>query len=323
MSRGVTKKKNRVTGGSLGAPSPVVFAVVLHWNAFEATAACVASLERATYRPLEILIVDNGSSDRSGDAVARKFKRHHTLRLPTNAGYARGNNEGIRYSLARGADYVLLLNNDVIVEKDFLEPLIFAAEKDPLAGVLTGKAYLDDSHGRRYTTGGRFSPWRCNIAPLLQRHAEIPRTVNAVSGCFLLVRREVFETVGLLNEDFFLYFEDLEFSRRVAKRYSLLYVPASVIQHKSGAGVGWRSYSPTYLFHSTRSRFLAFRSEPAWYRVYVALFSGLNVAAKSLWIFPSMLGSTGERGRTKEKLGALWRGLKEGITISSIPQPRP
>ncbi len=294
---------------------PMVYAVVLNWNGYEDTAACVESLEQATYPNLQIVIVDNGSTDGSAAKISKYQDRHRILPLPANGGYAKGNNAGIRYSLGHGADFILLLNNDVVVDRGFLEPLVMAARKDAHTGIVTGKAYLDDTRSRRYTTGGYFRRWRCNIAPLPDHEADRQHTVTALSGCFLLIRREVFETVGLLNEEFFLYFEDLEFTRRAGRRYSMRYIPESVIRHRSGAGVGWSSYSPTYLFHATRNRFLAFRQESFWYKLYVVLFSGLNVLAKSMRIVPSVVGDAGERHMVRKRLQALLSGLKEGLII--------
>ncbi|MEX2115992.1 MAG: glycosyltransferase family 2 protein [Bacteroidota bacterium] len=294
---------------------PLVFAVVLNWNDLASTCACVRSLERVSYSRLKIVVVDNGSTDGSVRALQQDFKGHAVLCLDENGGYAKGNNEGIRYALAKGAEFILLLNNDVVVQPNFLQPLVEAAESNPGAGMLTGKAYLADSPGQLYATAGHFRRWRCNMAPIPRSAADDPTEITAASGCFLFIRKGVFEKVGFLNERFFLYFEDLEFSRRVSRGFAMHYVPASVIHHKSGAGSGWGSYTPLYLFYSARNRFLAFHGDPLWYRLYVFFFSVANALAKSGRIIAD-LARRQERHYVTARLRALWRGFREGITLT-------
>ena len=134
--------------------------------------------------------------------------------------------------------------------------------------------------------------------------------VDYVCGVLLLVRREVFETVGLLEESFFMYFEDVEFSRRVLKRYRLAYTARAIAYHMSGGGKGWKSYTELYLYYHTRNRLRVFRKESRTYRAYVAGFTIANAAAKAAVIARNCVSDPAKMLRQWK---ALWRGLTDGL----------
>jgi hypothetical protein len=295
-----------------GFKAPLITAVVLNWNGYKDTVNCVQSLKQVAYSNLEIIIVDNGSTDGSAEKLERIFPDLMLIKLSQNGGYAAGNNAGIRFALERGAEYVLVLNNDVIVEKDCLFPMVELAGNDTAIGVVTCRAFLQSDHQRIYGTAGGFSRWRCIGAPLPPRLRGRECEVNFISGCILLVKRKVFETVGLFDEKLFMYFEDVEFSRRVGKQFKLAYTPKGLAYHKSGGGDRWRNYTETYLYYTTRNRFWVFRDEPLWYRVYVTLYGILNAFAKSVVIITN-LPAKSSRNQAGKRLEALWRGLIDGL----------
>src|SRR4051812_28779275 len=113
------------------APMPQIAAVVLNWNNYQDSRDCLLSLQQATYPRLRVVLVDNGSSDGSGEQLAAEFPGADFMSNTTNLGFARGCNVGTRHALAHGADYVLLLNNDTVVTAGFLEPAVATAEADP------------------------------------------------------------------------------------------------------------------------------------------------------------------------------------------------
>jgi hypothetical protein len=136
--------------------------------------------------------------------------------------------------------------------------------------------------------------------------------VDFVNGAVVLFKREVFERLGLLEEKFFLYHEDNEFSIRYGKKYRMVYVPGAVVYHKSGAGDGWRSYSQTYLYYYTRNRVWLFSKGPTAYRIYVVLFTVANAIAKTFLI---SLNFFSEYGRARGQLAALWGGVRDGVQM--------
>lgn len=303
--------------------NPSVIAVVLNWSAYEETANCVRSLKTASYRNLNIILVDNASPDGSGMKLQEAFAEFKFLAQKTNGGYAAGNNAGIRMALEHGADYVLILNNDVVVERCFLEPMIALLRSEDNIGVVTCTIRYLNEPQHVYYAAGRFSKWLCT--GLNHRRASasnfvrsgLSLDVNFINGSLMLVKREVFEQVGLLEEKFFMYFEDLEFSRRVNQSYRLVYTPQSVVYHKSGAGRGWSSYSEAYLYYHTRNRFLVFSKESPIFQVYVILFSSANVIAKSVVIAVNLATDV---ERAIGQLKALWRGLRDGFVSSGLFQ---
>jgi hypothetical protein len=269
-------------------------------------------LENASYPALRIVIVDNNSDDGSAAKLSARFPYTPFLRREFNGGYAAGNNDGIRHALQQGADYVLLINNDVVVEPDFLLPMVELAESNSEIGMVTCKAFFQSNRERIYCTAGYFSRWRCAGVSLPPRERDREGEVSYISGCILLVKRKVFETAGLLDEKFFMYYEDVEFARRVRERYKLAYAPSGAVYHKSGAGDRWENYTETYLYYTTRNRFWAFRRESYLYQIYVFLFSILNVLGKAFVIIANPPAQRNRRTASK-KLSALWRGLRDGV----------
>lgn len=291
---------------------PLVIAVVLNWNGFEDTVKCVQSLQKVQYSNLDIIIVDNASTDGSYEKLREQFPNISLLRRSLNGGYAAGNNDGIRVALQRDAAYVLLINNDVAVENDFLLPMIECAKQDSSIGIVTCKAFLQSDPTRIYCTGGSINRWRCSGIDLPSSLQGTECDVTYISGCVLLVKREVFETVGLLDEKFFMYFEDFEFSRRAGKQFRLCYTPKGVVYHKSGAGTGWDQYTATYLYYHTRNRFWVFRHDSLFYRIYVAMFGIANALAKSVVILVKAFGKS-NRTIPRKELNALWCGMRDGL----------
>jgi len=245
-----------------GAKIPQIIAIVLNWNGYADTAKCVLSLQQAAYSSLKIIMVDNGSTDGSAAKLEQTFPDLTLIKLPRNLGYAAGNNAGIKAALEFDTEYLLVLNNDVVVDKNFLLPMVALAEKNPSWGIVTCKAFLQSHPQRIYCTAGSFSRIRCAGVPLSRRYLDREGEVNYISGCVLLVKKKVFETVGLFNEKFFMYCEDLEFARRVVKQFKLAYTPQGIVYHKSGGGDRWKNYTETYLYYTTRNRFWVFQNEP-------------------------------------------------------------
>lgn len=228
---------------------PSLAIIVLNWRKPAETLACLASLAHVTYPNVAIIVVDNGSGD---DSVAWIRAAHPDVTLietGANLGYAGGNNVGIRHALAAGADFVCILNNDVAVEPGFLAPLLTALEGRPDVGAVTPLvAERSDDGGRVWALG---SSVERRTAAVSRNHAgeavapwwgQPPFDVDVASGAAMLVKREVFERVGLMDETFFLYFEEVDWSLAVQRAsYRILAVPSSVVWHKVSATLGTTS----------------------------------------------------------------------------------
>jgi len=237
----------------------LVAVLVLSWNGREDTLACLRSLERVDYPELLLLVVDNGSSDGTADAVRREFPEVELLALEANLGFAGGNNAGIRRALELGADYVLVLNNDVEVDPGFVTALLEESERRPGAGALSPKILYFDPPDLVWFAGASFDP-RSGYNGRQRgyrerddgRFDEVVET-DRVCGAAMLVARPVLESVGVFDGELFAYSEDTDWSLRAhAAGYRHYVVPASKVWHKVSVSSGGES-SPTTLYYGLRN----------------------------------------------------------------------
>lgn len=236
-----------------------VTAVVLSWNGRDDTLAALRSLERVDHRPFEVVVVDNGSTDGSAEAVAGSHPDARLLALESNRGFAGGMNAGIRVALEAGADAVLTLNNDMTVEPGFVEPLASALAVDRQAAAACPQILFASEPARVWYAGARYDPRRGYQGrhtgygrPPLSSDAPPYETERACGGA-MLARRDALEAVGLFDEALFAYAEDVDWSLRArAAGYHLLVVPASVVRHRVSAASGGES-SPATIYYSLRN----------------------------------------------------------------------
>jgi GT2 family glycosyltransferase len=199
-----------------------VAAVVVNWNGGEENLACIASLLDQGGALERIVFIDNGSTDGSLQLVAERYPDVELLRSPSNLGYGGGNNLGIAWALGRGFDAVLIVNNDIVLPKGQLELLTRELERTPTAGLVGPRVLVKDDPTRIWAAGGRLT-WRQNLTTLIgQGQLDGPRwqrtsEVDYVIGCAVLVRREVFERIGLFDAEYFAYTEDVDFGMRARR----------------------------------------------------------------------------------------------------------
>ena len=226
------------------AETPLVHIIILTWNGKADTLECLISLQHLTYANARILVVDNASEDGTGEAVRNAFPGVEYLQNSSNLRFAGGNNAGIDYALHHGAEYVLLLNNDTIVEPEFLSHLIGIAAQRAAAGMFGPKIYYYHEPKRIWFAGGKIAWWQGWLSHIgIREHDrgqydEI-REVDFLTGCCLMVKREVVERIGKLDERFFLYGEDVDWCLRATRAgFKLLYVPSATLWHKLSVSAG-------------------------------------------------------------------------------------
>jgi GT2 family glycosyltransferase len=231
--------------------------IVLNWNGKHHLDCCLRSLARQTYDDLEIILVDNGSTDGSVSYVRAHFPWVQVVALSTNQGFCAGNNVGIR--AARG-EYIALLNNDTEVDEAWAGEMVRVFEQHPTVGFCASKMLLFDqrtiidSAGDYYSISGAGGK-RGRLEPAT-RYTE-PAEVFGACGGAAVYRRALLDDVGLLDEDFFLIFEDLDLSFRAQlKGYRCRYVPTAIVYHKVNATMG--TYSHTYVYYGHRNLVLTF-----------------------------------------------------------------
>lgn len=241
---------------------PKIFVVVVNWNRADETIECVRSLQGLAYSNYEVLVVDNASVDGSATTLAAAFPDLPIVRNATNLGYAEGNNVGIRYALSREADYVLLLNNDTVVDKDLLHELVRAATRCPGAGLVGPKIYDYQDPTKVWFAGASIN-WSSGDSPHLGLGEQDVGQFNGVlevdrlSGCAMMVDREVFQRVGLLDPRYFLYYEDVDLCVRAAKAGFTSYcVQTAKVWHKESSSTNANRGSDLHAYYHLRNRLL-------------------------------------------------------------------
>ena len=222
-------------------------AVVLNWNGGEDTVAALESLAA-----VPAICVDNGSTDGSDTLVAERLPDVELVRTGANLGFAGGNNVGIRRALERGADWVLLLNNDAVAEPGLLGALERAAAARPDAGVFACAILDEDGRAVQYA-GATFNARLGYSGRLDTVVGDELRDVGRADGAALAVSRDAVEQAGLLDESLFLYVEDVEWSLRIRRAgFAVVFVPYARARHKGSTASGG-SASTTNLYYSTRN----------------------------------------------------------------------
>jgi GT2 family glycosyltransferase len=247
-----------------------VAVVILNTNKRADTLACLDSLSRSTWpqSQLDIVVLDNGSTDGSIDAIRRAHPAVMVSALSENRGYAGNNNVGIALATARGADWIFVVNEDTIVDPDCVERMVRYGEQHPLVGMVGPLVFHFDEPTCIQSAGGWFDAhWQAgHIGQNEEDRGQFvdlgPRRVDWISGCGLMVRRSVIEQIGAIDERFFYYWEETEWCLRARRAgWELVIVPEARLWHK---GVT-RRYEPTpnVSYYHTRNRLLLMRKHGA------------------------------------------------------------
>ncbi|MDD5192298.1 MAG: glycosyltransferase family 2 protein [Candidatus Nanoarchaeia archaeon] len=221
---------------------PLVHIIILNWNGKEDTIECINSVKKIDYPNYKIILVDNGSTDNSVKVFKKKYPSIKIIKNKENLGYAEGNNVGIRYALKNKADYVLILNNDTVVDKHFLTELVKVAESDDEIGIVGPKVYNYGTNKIQFL-GIKNLFWNLVLyRKVVGRNKEDKgqfdyfTDVDFVAGCSTLIKSKVMRKVGLFDKELFLYCEDVDFFIRAKKKgYQLKVAPDSHIWHKGSA----------------------------------------------------------------------------------------
>lgn len=235
---------------------PRVSVIIVSWNAIELLQQCLPSVVQTSYENLEIIIADNHSTDRSAAWVEDTYgERVQVVRHPENWAFCRGNNAAVPHATGK---YIVLLNNDVEVPADWLTPLVARMESNPAVGAAQPKLLQYDNRDQFEYAGGcggfidRFGyPFtRGRIFETMEKDTgqyDQDRRIFWASGAALMLRREAFEEVGLLDETFVLHMEEIDLCWRLARRgYSVEIVPDSKVYHIGGSSLPREDPQKTY-----------------------------------------------------------------------------
>lgn len=258
--------------------SQKVFINILNWNKPIDTIECLESCKKIRYDNYEVVLIDNHSSDNSVKLFEERFPEITLLKNSRNLGYAGGNNVGIRYALERGTEYVLILNNDIVVEPNILDELVSAMNRSLRAGMAAPKVlyYHDRTLINSLGTSVDWLRLRPRLGECQQRDngrfSEIVER-DVLVGCALFVRRETIERIGLIDEKFFIFHEDADWCYRNLKSgFRNIVVPQAVVYHK-GSGT-MREFSELTHYYSIRN-FLYMAHKNASLRDLTIVYVGL------------------------------------------------
>ena len=235
--------------------------IVVNWNGRHLLADCLTSLRSQSLKNIEVILVDNGSTDDSVTHVRREYPEVRVLCLDRNYGFATANNRGIESS---SLEFIALLNNDAVAAEDWAARLLDAAMQSG-AGIVASKVILHadrkllDSAGDGMTTVGVACKRGHREPP--DRFAVMERVFGA-SGCAMLLRRSMLADIGLLDDDFFLLYEDADLCFRAQLRgWRCIYAPEAVVYHKLNSSIG--RLSRTHVYHGQRNvEYLYFKNMP-------------------------------------------------------------
>lgn len=239
--------------------------IILHYQSNEDTCACLSSLMDMHDSSFDIVIINNGMGKDIKTLISRDFSAVRCICLEKNMGFAVANNVGLQASLQEGYEFSLILNNDVVVDPHFLGTLRGVLEADEKNGLIGPAIYYYDQKESLWAMGGLLNMWKASAWG--NANVDISRCppyfdVDYLPGTCILVRNQVLEKVGLLPENYFLAFEEVEFALNAKQNgYKVLACRDSIIYHKVGMS---SQRPPKYLYNSMRNRFLFLKRNLAW-----------------------------------------------------------
>lgn len=296
---------------------PLVYVVILNNNRRDDTLACLDSVYRSDYQNFRVIMLDNGSTDGSVDVVRASYSDVQIVLLTANSGYAGNNNVGIKLALEQGAEWVLVLNDDTVLDPACLSTMIRIATEDPTIGVAGPMVYHFDEPDVIQSAGGILGKyWQSDHLgknELDQGQYSSPHVVEWISGCAILVRRIAIEQAGMLDEDYFLYWEETEWCVRISRKgWKIIQVPKAHLWHK---GVK-RNYEPKpfFMYYGTRNHLLTLKKHKAPLRARVFTWFQIIRTIVSWSIKPKW-------HHKHEYRNAMWKGALDYLRHRSGPMP--
>jgi GT2 family glycosyltransferase len=292
---------------------PSITCVILNWNGAHDTLACLESLTTVRHPHFSILVVDNGSTDDSVKAIQNAFPDIELIETGENLGFAAGNNVGLRHALAQGAGYALLLNNDTVVDPDFVGQLAAIIKEDDSIGIVGPTIYYHSHPNTIWSAGGaidwqRGKTWMVGLDEKDNgQFGTTPRPVDFVTGCALMISRRALESAGLLDERFFMYYEETEWCVRVTRAgFGIRHVPAAHIWHKIAPQA--QAVSPFVHYYMTRNRLLFLKVTNAGLMPRLYTLTEYSRTLLSWSLRPRWRRMRGLRGVIWQAMGDYYRG---------------
>jgi GT2 family glycosyltransferase len=306
MVRGALRFSASVTRSEGDAMTRLRFiVVVLNYRRAKETLDFLASLAGSTIQPLRTIVVDNDSGDNSVRDIRAAYPDLEVIETGSNSGFAGGMNAGIRQALAMDSTYIFAVNSDALLAPDALDKLIQALDIHPAAGAATGTFYYYPEMHRVWYAGGRLAYWRASaltgrrVDPGSQGSSAEVRDVTFLTGNAILFRSAALQKVGLFDERYFMYYEDVDLcARMIAGGFALLYVPPANFYHRMEVD----EQTPFKTYYVFRNRLLFLASAPSLLvrAVGTVTYAGVLLIKSATWCIH-------DRSRAR----AAWMGLHD------------
>lgn len=298
-------------------PDLSVAIILVNWNGYAFTADCLRSLRMVEFPDFKVILADNASENQEGRRLKAEFPEIDLIQNKSNLGFAGGNNVGIRKALEDGYSYVMLLNNDTLVEPDFLGQMIRKFKGNPQLGVVQPLIFFLHDREKIWSAGGKWNRFLCRAITRGDRkyrkeYQAQDRKLDWATGCCMMIARKALLDAGLLNEGYFAYFEDVEWSLRFQEKgFKIELAADAIIYHEAGASSKKEhsegTLSSTVFYYHVRNQFYLIRIQSNAPQLLFA--ASYHLARFSLW-----MGYFCVRGRF-QKLKAVARGIKDGWTL--------
>lgn len=264
-----------------------VFIVILNYNTINDTLECITSLKSIDYTNYEIVVVDNSETMDCYNLLKDKFNEYKIIRTDKNLGYANGNNIGIKYALDNGADYICVLNNDVVVEENFLSKIVGVLNKNKDVGIAGPCICEYKDRSKVQCAGATISLYtgltkRVAKGMSYNNNNKENMAVDFLGGACFVCKRQVLEKIGLIPENYFLFFEETEFCIRAQKAgYKLLCVYESKVYHKGSATISKFGGLSYYFLNRNRVVFIK-RNSSAFQKIIFCIYIFIEAIGRIL-----------------------------------------
>lgn len=317
-------------------PDISVAIILVNWNGFSFTKACLESLKNIDFPDHKIIVVDNDSHKPEGQWLFNEYPEIILIENTQNLGFTGGNNVGIKKALEMGFSHTLLLNNDTEVEPDFLSKMVSTLQQHPKAGIIQPVICFLEEKQKIWSAGGKWKSRLGSAITIGDRNQiqgfEFQENLDWATGCAMLVSRDAILQSGLLNDQYFAYFEDVEWSLRIRYQgFSIHLSPEAKIYHEAGASSKKKgsegTLSANVFYWHVRNQFYLLRGIKKLSNGSKPLESSLDKSPIGIFAYPFHLGRFSLwmiyfllRGRF-QKLKAVARGIKDGLfnKLQAIP----
>ena len=301
--------------------APKIALIIINWNTYQLTFNCLKSLEACTYKNKTIFLVDNGSHDGSRDKIALEFPEINYIKNKKNEGFTGANNKALKVILKQNFEYVLLLNNDTVVNPNFLSLLESRMDSDK--NLAASQPLILDFKNKDtiWNAGGSFNTFfglskTRSKGMIYKPKLKIETFTEWISGCCILVDIAVIKEVGLLDNRFFAYFEDVDWSIRMTNQgYKLGVVPKSIIYHHTSGSTKKNNTSNEGNL-SPYAHYLNLRNHIYLIKKHTSFFNSIGSWTYQIFKITSYSIYFILRGRFG-KFKMVWRGVLDGIKIKT------